>query len=180
MITNNATQLADALFHAVGREDVPPQWKKMPRPVKQQLMKKLEEKKYNNIHDPRFYQELDRMWHARRRLKEKDIADSVKLATKVDCPICLETYDGADKVSTLMCGHKYCSKCLFEHIHRLHESACCPLCRRNVFMTAPHTPTPNHETIPDRELLLRSRIQHKRRLERRNKRARKKENKNSI
>jgi hypothetical protein len=145
MIAKGANEVADILLYGLG--DPAPQWKKLARPVKQQLMKRLGEKNYNNIHDPRLYEDLDRLWKEKKETKEKDIIDRMKLVTKVDCAVCLETYDCNDSVTTLMCGHKFCSKCVFEHIHRLGESACCPLCRRNVFDILPPLIVPTTRVI---------------------------------
>jgi len=179
MITKEANEVADSLLYGF-LIDSSPQWKKLPRPVKHQLMKRLGEKNYNNIHNPRLYEDLDRLWNARRKLKEQDILDRAKLATKVECAICLETYDGNDKVTTLMCGHKFCSKCIFQHVHRLGENATCPLCRRNVFHldTPPTTWSTSVPTISEDVLtsvVSLDRLRKKRQLERMKKRQRKRE-----
>lgn len=178
MITKGANEVAEVLLYGSCGEDHVPRWKKLPRPVKQQLMKKLGEKNYNNIHDPRLYQELDRRWSSRMKLKEQDIVEQAKLVAKVECSICLETYDGNDKVSTLMCGHKFCSTCIFQHIERLGGHACCPLCRRNVF----HFDTCNEPSSSGGSGVLYmenalNRKRAKRQIERRIKRQRKREDK---
>jgi hypothetical protein len=182
MITKGTNEVADVLLNVFLAGDPRPQWKKLPRPVKRELMNRLGEKNYNNIHDPRLYQDLDRLWNARRKLKEEDIVDRAKLATKVECAVCLETYDGGDKVTTLMCGHKFCSKCILNHMHRLGEYAACPLCRRNVFDL--DTPSTSSLTSVSRiseddltSVVLLDRLRKKRQLERMKKRQRKRESK---
>jgi len=175
MISNGANEVAHVLLYVFSGGDPTPQWKKLPRPVKHQLMKELGEKNYNNIHDPRLYQDLECLWNARRKLKEQEIVDRSTLATKVECAVCLETYDGSnDKVTTLMCGHKFCSKCIFQHIYRLGENAACPLCRRNVFqLDTP--PTTSSMRLPTISELVLDRLRKKRQLERMRKRQRKRE-----
>jgi len=173
MITNGANAVADSLLYGV-HIDSPPQWKRLPRAVKQQLMKKLGEKNYNNIHDPRLYQDLDRLWKEKKEVKEKDIIDRVKLVTKVECAVCLETYDGNDRVTSLMCGHKFCSKCVFQHIHRLGERAGCPLCRRNIFYLGT-PPTISSTIVPTISEVVLDRLRKKRQLQRKNRRERKRE-----
>ena len=110
--------------------DSSPQWKKLPRAVKQQLMQKLGAKNYNNIHDPRLYQDLDRVWKGRKEIKETNIRDR---AVKVECSICMETSDFGGKVTTLMCGHRFCTQCMLQHIQYGGAQCSCPLCRGNVF-----------------------------------------------
>ena len=179
MITKGTNEVADVLLHVFLGGDPRPQWKKLPRPVKRELMNRLGEKNYNNIHDPRLYQDLDRLWNARRKLKEEDIVDRVKLEAKVECAVCLETYDGGDKVTTLMCGHKFCSKCILNHMHRLGEDAACPLCRRNVFdLDTPPTTSSTRGTLSEhvvRSEEILDRLRKKRQLERMRKRQRKRE-----
>lgn len=184
MITKGTTEVADVLLNVFCGEGLTPQWKKLGRPVKRELMNRLGEKNYNNIHDPRLYQDLDRRWNATRRLKEEDIVDKAKCATNVECAVCLETYDGHGKVTTLMCGHKFCSKCIFQHVNRLRENAACPLCRSNVFDldTPPTTSLTSVSRISEDDLtpevlLDRDRLRKKRQLERMKKRQRKRESK---
>ena len=177
MITEGAHEVAETLLNGF-LNDTCPKWTKMPRLVKHQLMKNLGEKNYNNIHDPRLYEDLDRIWNGIKEAKEKDIVDREKLAAKVECAVCLETYDGNDKVTTLMCGHKFCSKCIFQHIQRLEGNTCCPLCRRNVF----HLDTPLSVTVASNNISdgddahdTLDRLRNKRRIQRMNKRKRKRE-----
>lgn len=111
-----------------------PEYKKMPRQVKHALLKKLGEKHYKNIHDPNFYKKLEDIWSARKKQNEEDIIDRSKLATsKVDCSICIETHDIDGKVTTLLCGHKFCSPCILTHIYTMGTETCCPMCRSSLF-----------------------------------------------
>jgi len=140
MNTKGVNEVADFLLYGYLCESNPG-WKNLPREVKHNLMKKLGEKNYRNIHDPRLYEDLDRIWKGRKDAKEVVIRDRANLSNKVECSVCLETYDGSDKVTTLMCGHKFCSKCIFQHIHRHRDDARCPLCRRDIFQMDTHAPS---------------------------------------
>jgi hypothetical protein len=110
-----------------------PDYKKMPRQVKHALLKKLGEKHYNNIHDPNFYKKLEDIWTARKKLNEEDIIDRSKLDSMVECSICLETHAIDGKVTTLLCGHKFCSTCILTHIYARGTETCCPMCRSSLF-----------------------------------------------
>ena len=182
MNTKGVNEVAEFLLYGYLCDSMP-EWKKLPRAVKHKLMKKLGEKSYTNIHDPMLYEDLDRIWNARKNMKEDDIRDRANLSNKVECSVCLETYDGNDKVTTLMCGHKFCSNCIFQHIHRHRDDAKCPLCRRYVFQMDTHV-VPSwsgtgvfHEGEEDVELanleLDRKRV--KRQYERKRRRERKRE-----
>jgi hypothetical protein len=133
MNNKGANEVTVSLLLDGSLNDSSPQWKKLPRVVKQQLMQKLGAKNYNNIHDPRLYQDLDRVWKARKEVKETDIRDRAKLADKVECSICMETSDFGGKVTTLMCGHKFCTPCVLQHIQYSGSQCSCPLCRGSVF-----------------------------------------------
>jgi hypothetical protein len=112
-----------------------PQWTCLPRGMKHALCK-IMRKSYNNIHDPKFYTDLQSFWtnHNEYRMSQ------VKTTEEVCCAVCLDTYklDGKDKVTTLMCGHQFCSPCIFRHISgqiEMNSRICapCPMCRANVF-----------------------------------------------
>ena len=118
-----------------------PDWNRLPRLVKQQLMNKLGANNYTNIHDPRLYQDLERNWKKKQENRKQDILFSVKHDMKIECSICMETHNVDSKVTTLLCGHKFCSQCIFSHIERQLERTSCPLCRGCVFKV----PTPSHQ-----------------------------------
>ena len=86
MITNGTDEVAEVFLHGYLCNTIP-RWKILPRPVKHKLMKKLGERNYNNIHDPRLYEDLDRIWKARKDMKDKDIIDRANLAVKVECAV---------------------------------------------------------------------------------------------
>ena len=152
-----------------------PEWKKLPRAVKTKLMMRLGEKKYNNIHDPRFYQDLERWWHQEKEVHKRFIEDEAKQTSRFDCPICFESYTSDDKTTTLMCGHKFCTRCIMTNIHRCGHGATCPMCRRHVFnFEQPDLMSAGNGPSPQQIELERKRI--KRRLERKTKRERKKTN----
>ena len=50
-----------------------------------------------------------------------------------ECPICLETFQGDDKVKVLPCGHLFLEKCAASWI--VDVRGICPLCRQGVFET---------------------------------------------
>ena len=148
-----------------------PDWKKLPRSVKTKLLVRLGEKKYCNIHDPRFYQELERRWKEDKQSLMLYFEVGAKQTRKFDCSICYETYTFDDKTTTLMCGHKFCTRCIMTNIHRCGYGSTCPLCRRKVFeLEAPDLT--DVERLSEEEIALeRKRV--KRRLERKTKRERK-------
>lgn len=154
-----------------------PEWNFLCRPLKKLLLKQLGEKKYNNIHDPRFYQDLKTGWQS-----SKDLFADVLLhnQAKVECAICMETYKVTDKVTTLMCGHKFCSSCILQHMWRHGSDTQCPLCRQGLFCfdvgNDIRMPVHQEENVVVDVAVQRKR--EKRRLERMKKRQRKKENKN--
>lgn len=124
-----------------------PIWTLLPRVTKHALCR-LMRKSYSNIHDPQFYAELRTTWKA---TKVEQALHTTTVET-VDCAVCLESYklDGKDKVTTLMCGHHFCSGCIFRHIAgRLQNdgrppAVACPMCRANVFEPPLQTPPRIH------------------------------------
>jgi len=128
-----------------------PDWNRLPRLVKQQLMNKLHTNKYTNIHDPRLYQDLERNWKNKQENRKQDIVYSVKHDMKVECSICMETHNVDSKVTTLLCGHKFCTQCIFSHIERRLEHTSCPLCRACVFEVP--TPTTQQPLAPKQKAL---------------------------
>ena len=112
-----------------------PNWTRLPREMKHALCK-IMRKSYNNIHDPKFYTDLQSLWTKHDEYRTSD----VKTTEVVSCAVCLDTYklDGKDKVTTLMCGHQFCSPCIFRHMLgqiEMNSRVCapCPMCRANVF-----------------------------------------------
>tara|TARA_B100000900_G_scaffold14783_1_gene11827 strand:- start:521 stop:1075 length:555 start_codon:yes stop_codon:yes gene_type:complete len=152
-----------------------PAWKLLCRPLKKVLLKQLGEKKYNNIHDPRFYQDLETQWQS-----SEDFLIDVLLQQqeKVECAICMETYKVTDKVTTLMCGHKFCTRCIMQHMCRHGDNTQCPLCRKYVYeFELNQVESVTEETVEHTAL---QRKREKRRLERMKKRQCKKEKKINL
>ncbi len=145
-----------------------PNWTRLPREMKHALCK-IMRKSYNNIHDPKFYTDLRSLWtnHNEYRMSQ------VKTTEVVSCAVCLDTYklDGKDKVTTLMCGHQFCSPCIFRHISgqiEMNSRICapCPMCRANVFdpntcLTRTQEPVINIQILEKR--LLRQKERHRKR-----------------
>ena len=105
---------------------IEPQWTKLPKPIKRQLSM-LVGMSSNLIHDPRFYETLHSVWSERRK-KQSPIT--------IDCAICLDTFnlDGKDKVTTLLCGHSFCTSCMLNHMNCYHlNGPSCPMCRSSIF-----------------------------------------------
>jgi len=151
-----------------------PEWKKLPRSVKTELLVSLGEKNYSNIHDPRFYQELERRWQEDKQSHKLYIEVGAKQTSKFDCSICYETYTFDDNTTKLMCGHKFCTRCIMTNIHRCGSGSTCPLCRRNVFDLEASDLTNVGNRSSEEEIAL-ERKRAKRRLERKTKRERKRE-----
>lgn len=165
---NTPLGLANDLLYGSINE---PDWTKLPRAVKHALCK-LMRKSYNNIHDPNFYTALREMWYTNKRFQEKEIRSDI--TPRFECAICLETvhllptqlpsdYADAPKrlVTTLMCGHHFCSQCIFKHIDcRLDTGLCpsCPMCRANVFEPPVIVPGVRPQVEEDREVKTKKRI----------------------
>jgi len=106
---------------------VEPEWKQMSRIIKLTLAEKLHIG-VGNIHKPVFYERVHKHW-----LKYIAI-DAKKEEETFDCAICYETYSlSKDKTTTLNCGHRFCSDCIFKHL--CHNNGC-PMCRQNAFTSA--------------------------------------------
>ena len=106
---------------------VEPRWSSLPNQIKHELCK-MTLTHYKNIHDNALYVNLGEAWN-RIRLqcsRERCIA--------IECAICIDTHklDGKDHVTTLMCGHSFCSSCIFRHIGTNNRPTC-PMCRQCVF-----------------------------------------------
>jgi hypothetical protein len=173
MNTKSTDAVARIIVHGLS-PGYRPEWKKLPRDVKTNLMMRLGEKKYNNIHDPRFYQDLERSWQQEQEILKRYNEVGAKQASKFDCPICLESYTSDDKTTTLMCGHKFCTRCIMTNIHRCGHGATCPMCRRDVFdLEQPDLMNSGNEPSPQQIAVESKRV--RRRLERKAKRQRKRD-----
>jgi hypothetical protein len=150
----------DLLYNTI----VEPTWTHLPRTLKHSLCK-LMRRSYNNIHDPMFYTALHTMWRVNRRKHEKDMRPNI--TPSVECSICLETVPllptesigivRRDKirVTTLMCGHHFCSPCIFKHIDcrlQSRSNPSCPMCRANVFEPPVVPPTQLQNAIEEQSL----------------------------
>ena len=59
----------------------------------------------------------------------KNRARLARLATKLECPICLEQYNDPMRLSG--CGHTFCNECITKHVQgRAEYSQRCPLCKQ--------------------------------------------------
>ena len=157
-----------------------PKWKKVPRRVKHKLMNILGAKHYTNIHDPRLYEDLEKAWMSNNETKELDIAKKVKESLKVECSVCWDKYDIDGKVTTLLCGHRFCTRCVMNHLSTQQFNSCCPLCRSSVFVTPEPVilDTGNISHQQREEYIQQERKRARRRHERMMKRKRKREQKN--
>ena len=62
-----------------------------------------------------------------------EMREGVTNRRRDECPICLETFQGNDKVKVLPCGHVFHEKCASSWI--VDVRGVCPLCRQGVFGT---------------------------------------------
>ena len=51
-----------------------------------------------------------------------------------DCSLCLSKIDLKEPITTLECGHKFHSRCLYNYINKTHDLRC-PLCRASIQLT---------------------------------------------
>ena len=106
---------------------VEPTWSTLPNQIKHELCK-MTRTHYKNIHDSAFYDNLRKMW---KRIRMQNARDR---CLAIECAICIDEHklDGKDPVTTLMCGHSFCSSCIFRHIGTSNRPTC-PMCRQCVF-----------------------------------------------
>ncbi len=104
-----------------------PRWSRLPNQVKYELCK-ISHTDYKNIHHRAFYDNLRKTWGLIRLQNSQD------RCLAIECAICIDTHklDGKDHVTTLMCGHSFCSSCIFRHIGTSNRPTC-PMCRQCVF-----------------------------------------------
>ncbi len=103
-----------------------PRWSRLPNQVKYELCK-ISHTDYKNIHHRAFYDNLRKTWGLIRLQNSQD------RCLAIECAICIDTHklDGKDHVTTLMCGHSFCSSCIFRHIGTSNRPTC-PMCRQCV------------------------------------------------
>ena len=121
---DNVTFTCNLLYLSVKE----PEWCTLHPQVKRELCR-LTRIPYNSINSDVFSKHNREIWKSRGGDKKAEV---------IECPVCYDTFnlDGKDKVTTLMCGHSFCSKCIFRHMRTQHTaSVCCPMCRTNVYNT---------------------------------------------
>ena len=106
---------------------IEPSWSSLPNQIKHELCK-MSRTNYKNIHDCAFYDNLRKTWE---RIRLQNAQDR---CLAIECAICIDEHklDGKDPVTTLMCGHSFCSSCIFRHIGTSNRPTC-PMCRQCVF-----------------------------------------------
>jgi len=183
---NKPTMINDVAGLLLNPTLLQPNWKKLPRPIKHTLMNMLQAKHYyTNIHDPRLYEDLEKTWKTNIETKELHIAKKVKESLKVECSVCWDKYDIDGKVTTLLCGHRFCTRCVMNHLSTQQFNSCCPLCRSSVFVTPEPVSEPvildtgNISHQQREEYIQQERKRERRRHERMMKRKRKREQKNN-
>ena len=114
------------------KEECEPCWTGLPKTIKRALCTAISVP-YNKVHDPSFYNKLHQEWT--RNKKNREMTRTTSQCISVECAICIDSYnlDGNDKITTLLCGHHFCSQCIFKHIQTRGFQASCPMCRSNVF-----------------------------------------------
>jgi len=160
--------IAGTLLYETNHE---PLWTKLTKPIKHELCKcvcmssKL-------IHDPRFYETLHKVWSKRREYDITKIVEETQ--NTIDCAICLDTFkhNGKDKITTLLCGHTFCTPCMLKHIVQRGEQVACPMCRSCIFR--PPTSQKNAPIVVDKTEEKRKKRRIQRWLKRTNKKKEKK------
>jgi hypothetical protein len=157
------------LYHST----IEPTWTQLPKPIKLALCKRANIH-LRFIHDKLFQQTLHDIWNK----NYKHHLDSIKKKNTIhlECSICLESrpIDGVNHTSTLLCGHHFCSQCIFKHIHTRGDNASCPMCRSHIFHTTNTIPIQTQQTT--NPIIPNNRIQIRRQHERWTKRQRKRLN----
>lgn len=59
------------------------------------------------------------------------VETEAELKDPVDCPICLETYQKIQSIST-NCNHTFCKDCMCSHIDHATQKPSCPMCRTDI------------------------------------------------
>ena len=118
--------------------DNEPHWTRLSKPIKRVLCT-LVDVPIGKIHCQTFYKKLHETWLDNTAVKSTTEEHNCSTTTSVECAICIETYQlgGSDKITTLLCGHHFCTDCIFKHIKtRGRDNVCCPMCRSNIFDSA--------------------------------------------
>ena len=141
MSSNNTSTtqriIDDAVNALLYHSTTEPTWTQLHKPIKQALCKRAHIH-LRFIHDKLFQQTLHDIWNKNYKRHINSIKQ--KNTIHLECSICLESrpIDGINHTSTLLCGHHFCSQCIFKHIHTRGDNASCPMCRSQIF----HTTTP--------------------------------------
>ena len=178
-INTSTTQriIDDAAKALLYHSTIEPTWTQLPKPIKLALCKRTNIH-LRFIHDKLFQHTLHDIWN--KNYKHHVHSITRKNTIHLECSICLESrpIDGINHTSTLLCGHHFCSQCIFKHIHTRGDNASCPMCRSHIFPTT----NTNTNTIPiqtqqtTNTIIPNNRIQIRRQHERWNKRQRKRIN----
>jgi len=134
-----------------------PQWTTLSKTIKRALCVETHIS-FSQIHRESFYKELHKIWTDNKKERDRIQAVQVHLleienvpssCIDIECAICIDTYklDGKDKVTTLLCGHHFCTKCIFKHIQTRGMGASCPMCRSSMYEEQYHMPSSNEEMI---------------------------------
>jgi len=136
-------------------DEYEPQWTTLSKTIKRALCVEINIS-FNQIHSESFYKKLHKIWTDNK--KERIPASKTRLlemgnvpspCISIDCAICIDTYklDGKDKVTTLLCGHHFCTQCIFKHIQTRGMEASCPMCRSSMYEEQYHMTSSNEEII---------------------------------
>jgi|UniRef100_A0A6C0JB14 hypothetical protein len=108
------TVIADTLLHT----HLEPDWESIAVTIRRALCIKIKVP-LHQLHYKIFYDKIHQKW-----LDNKDIRDNANKSKTItnhphiECGKCHDTFqlDGHNKLTTLLCGHHFCSECIFEHI----------------------------------------------------------------
>jgi|UniRef100_A0A6C0JBW7 hypothetical protein len=133
--------VATALLNAMDE----PRWTRLSKSTKRALCGRVN-LPTDKIHCQTFYKKLHQTWSDNTNTKT-DISkidpepehrcNTPNSIDSIECPVCIDSYklDGKDKVTTLLCGHRFCTVCVLKHLYTRGKEASCPMCRSPIIQS---------------------------------------------
>lgn len=111
----HATTPVDSITVLLLNAYIEPDWEQLSKSTKRSLCAKVKVP-FNNMNCSTFYEKLHQTWA------------SNKKNTENVCEECSKPYqqNGNNKFTTLLCGHRFCSQCIFNHIGKEEFIPSCP------------------------------------------------------
>lgn len=124
-----STRDMDVVIDSLLTSQIEPCWTTFPKTIKRALCKRAF-LSFDSVHTKNFSERLHDIWSRMRNYRLQKDAES----SKIECAICMKSYslNSDDKVTTLLCGHQFCSSCIFQHIYTRGFTSACPMCRRMI------------------------------------------------